>query len=57
MNDNYKFTIKQDGIVVVKGFDPSLELAMQETAHYVGQYEQDGPIDSITIKRIKDKTK
>lgn len=55
MSDNYKFTIKQDGTSVAKGFAPSLELAMQETAHYVGQYEQDGPIDSITIKRIKEK--
>ena len=55
MNDKYKFTIKQDGIVVTKGFAPSLELAMQETAHYVGQYEQDGPINSIIIKRIKEK--
>ena len=54
MSDNYKFTIKQDGIVIVKGFAPSLELAIQETAHYVEQYEQDGPIDSITIKRIKE---
>ena len=53
MSNSYKFTIKQDGIVVVKGFAPSLELAMQEIAHYVGQYEQDGSIDNITIKRIR----
>ena len=51
----YKFSIKQDGIVVVKGFSESLDSATQELAHYIEQYEQDGPIDSITIKRMEDK--
>ena len=52
MRKGYKFKIKQNGQVVVKGFAPCLDYATQEIAHYVEQYEQDGPIDSITITRV-----
>lgn len=47
----YEFKIKQDGIVIVEGVAPSLDIATIEVARYLTTYEQDGPIDSIVIKR------
>lgn len=47
----YEFKIKQDGILVVSGYAPSLDIALIELAHYLATYQQDGPIDSVVIKR------
>ena len=47
----YEFKIKQDGVWVVKGFADSITDATNEVAHYLMMYEQDGPIDSVVIKK------
>lgn len=47
----YEFKIKQDGIWVVTGDATSLDIALIELARYLATYQQDGPIDSVIIKR------
>ena len=47
----YFFKIIQDEIMVVSGQCEDLESATAEVAHYISQYEQDGPIDEIVVKR------
>lgn len=47
----YEFKIKQDGIWVVTGYAASLDIALIELARYLATYQQDGPIDSVVIKR------
>lgn len=47
----YFFEIIQDEIVVVSGQCEDLESTTNEVAHYISQYEQDGPIDEIIIRR------
>lgn len=47
----YFFEIIQHDVVVT-GYCDDLETATQEVAHYVDQYEEDGPIDVITIERL-----
>ena len=46
----YFFQIIQHNVEVAGGYCDDLETATQEVAHYISQYQEDGPIDMIVIK-------
>ena len=46
----YFFEIIQYNVRVASGYCDNLETATQEVAHYISQYEEDGPIDMVVIK-------
>lgn len=46
----YYFRLDQEGIPVVSGCCENLDDATNELAHYIAQYEKDGPITFVSIK-------
>lgn len=47
----YYFRLDQEGVTVVSGCCENLEDATSELAHYIAQYEKDGPITFVSIER------
>lgn len=52
MNDGWKFSIEQDGIVVASGEAANEEDAKREAAHYAMMYSQDGTV-KVSLKQRK----
>lgn len=50
MTERWLFEVIQGGMVVAEGSCPDQHTAMQEAAHYVMMYGQDGDVQAIVRK-------